>query len=71
LRAGFALNRRAPAFIKPSPIIELRGGKVNGRAIGTGVFDVVLTTAKEPRTRATSDGRNEELQTEGAVRSSN
>ena len=34
-------------FIKPSLIIELQGAKVNGNAIETGVFDVVLAAAKK------------------------
>jgi catechol 1,2-dioxygenase len=34
-------------FIKPSLIIELQGVKVNGIAIETGVFDVVLAAAKK------------------------
>jgi catechol 1,2-dioxygenase len=34
-------------FIKPSLIIELKGAKVNGGVIETGVFDVVLAAAKK------------------------
>lgn len=34
-------------FIKPSLIIELRSAKVNGSAIETGVFDVVLAAAQK------------------------
>jgi catechol 1,2-dioxygenase len=34
-------------FIKPSLIIKLEGAKVNGSAIETGVFDVVLAAAKK------------------------
>lgn len=34
-------------FIKPSPVIKLEVGKVNGSAIEMGVFDVVLAAAKK------------------------